>query len=230
MPVQARAIKALLDAHKIAKASVVGNSVGGWVAATFAATYPSAVDKLILIDAAGFKAMFEGPPPVNFDPANAEEMQKLIDITLSSPVAHTPGLAQRAYDAYVASGEKAISATWGKSLFVSPRLEDLLPKISAKTLVLWGADDKLFHPSWRASLAAWSKDRVRISSRAPGISRRSTILRRQRRQSLISWRARQQRWTPCSPSRRTCRRTTCAAACCPASRDCGVAEGNVSRE
>jgi triacylglycerol lipase len=144
MPVQASAVKALLDHAHVKRADLVGNSVGGWVTATVAATYPKRVHRLILIDAAGFKAMFEGPPPVNFDPGNAEEMQKLINITINSDVGKTPGLAQRAYDAYVASGEKAISATWSKSLFQSPRLEELFPKITAPTLVLWGADDKLF--------------------------------------------------------------------------------------
>ena len=144
MPVQAAAIKALLESHGIAKADIVGNSVGGWVATTFAATYPDHVRKLIIIDAAGFKAMFEGPPPVNFDPNNAEEMQKLIDFTINGPVAKTPGLAQHAFEAYVSSGEKAITATWGKSLYASTRLEALFPKVKAPTLVLWGADDKLF--------------------------------------------------------------------------------------
>ena len=144
MPVQAAAIKALLDAHKIAKSDFVGNSVGGWVATTFAATYPDAVAKLIIIDAAGFKAMVEGAPPVNFDPGDGHEMQKLINITINGPVAKMPGLAQKAFDAYVASGEKAIAAIWGKSLFLSPRLEELFPKVKAPTLVLWGADDKLF--------------------------------------------------------------------------------------
>jgi pimeloyl-ACP methyl ester carboxylesterase len=144
MPVQAAAIAALLDHEKAETATIIGNSVGGWVAATFAATYPRRVERLILIDAAGFKAMFEGPPPVNFDPSDAAEMQALIDITINSKIARTPGLAERAFEAYVASGEKAISETWGKSLFLSPRLEDVMPKITAPTLVLWGADDKLF--------------------------------------------------------------------------------------
>lgn len=153
MPVQAGAIAALLEHHGLETADIVGNSVGGWVAATFAATYPGRINRLILIDAAGFKAMFEGPPPVNFDPGDADEMQALIDITINSDVARTPGLAQRAFDAYVASGEKAISETWGKSLFLSPRLEDLLPAIAAPTLVLWGEDDRLF-PSVLAGVFA----------------------------------------------------------------------------
>jgi pimeloyl-ACP methyl ester carboxylesterase len=153
MPVQARAIKALLDVNGIATADLVGNSVGGWVAATFASTYPSVVRRLVLIDAAGFRAMFEGTPPVNFDPGNVEEMQQLIDITVNSAVARTPGLAERALQAYIASGEKAIAATWGRSLFQSPRLEEVLPRIAAPTLVLWGADDRLF-PSVLASVFA----------------------------------------------------------------------------
>lgn len=144
MPVQAAAIKALLEKRGVATADIVGNWVGGWVATTFAATYPQSVRRLIIIDPAGFKAMFEGPPPVNFDPNSVEEMQKLIDITINGPVARTPGLAQRAYQTYVSSGEKAISATWGKSLYASPRLETLFPKVKAPTLVLWGVNDRLF--------------------------------------------------------------------------------------
>lgn len=153
MPVQAAALLALLDAHKIDKASLVGNSVGGWVTATFAAAHPDRVAKLILIDPAGFRAMFEGEPPVNFDPSNPAEMDKLIRFVINSKVADTPGLAEQAYAGYVASGEKAIAATWGKSLFISPRLEETFPKITAPTLVLWGADDKLF-PSMLAGVFA----------------------------------------------------------------------------
>ena len=153
IPLQAQAIAALLDAHDLTTAALVGNSVGGWVTATFAAHYPARIEKLVLIDVAGFRAMFEGEPPVNFDPDSPEEMQKLIDITINGPVAKIPGLAEQAFAAYVASGEKAISATWGQSIYGSPRLEELLPAITAPTLVLWGADDKLF-PSVLAGVFA----------------------------------------------------------------------------
>jgi len=144
MAVQAEALLALLDAQGIDQAVFVGNSVGGWVTATFAATYPERASRLVLIDVAGFAAMFEGEPPVNFDPGSPAEMQALIDITINGPVARIPGLAEQAFAAYVASGEKAISATWGRSIFLSARLEELLPQITAPSLVLWGADDKLF--------------------------------------------------------------------------------------
>jgi len=144
IPVQAQAIVALLDALGIDRADVVGNSVGGWVAATFAANHGDRIGKLILIDAAGFKAMFEGEPPVNFDPGTVDEMQALVNIVINSPIAQTPGFAARALDTYIATGEKAVSVIWGASIYGSPRLEDVLPRITAPTLVLWGEDDRLF--------------------------------------------------------------------------------------
>ena len=47
---------------KIEKASLVGNSMGGWVAGLMAIKYPSRVEKIILADAAGL-----APPVVDFD-------------------------------------------------------------------------------------------------------------------------------------------------------------------
>jgi 2-hydroxy-6-oxonona-2,4-dienedioate hydrolase len=43
-----------LSELKIEKASLVGNSLGGWIAADFALKYPAKVEKLVLVDAAGF--------------------------------------------------------------------------------------------------------------------------------------------------------------------------------
>jgi abhydrolase domain-containing protein 6 len=153
MAIQAQAINKLLDAHSIQRAALVGNSVGGWVATTFAAAYPDRTEKLVLIDAAGFKAMFEGEPPVNFDPGTVAEMDALVRTVINSAIVETPGFAEAALKRYIASGEKAIAELWGKSLFMSPRLEDLFPKVTAPTVVLWGADDQLF-PSILAQVFA----------------------------------------------------------------------------
>ena len=43
--------------------------------ATFAATYPDRVRKLVLLDPAGFEAMFEGQSPVNLFPETVQEME-----------------------------------------------------------------------------------------------------------------------------------------------------------
>lgn len=49
----ARNSKALLDALGIRRADIVGHSMGGMVAARFAATYPDEVDHLVLVDPIG---------------------------------------------------------------------------------------------------------------------------------------------------------------------------------
>jgi len=141
---QAEALAALLRQEGIKQVTLIGNSVGGWVTATFAARHPEQVDRLILVDAAGFKAMFEAPSPVNFNPGTADEMQNLLRHVLASPWAHTPDFAAQALKAHQASGDAAAFETVFKGLYGSARLEDLMPLIKAPTLVIWGREDGLF--------------------------------------------------------------------------------------
>jgi pimeloyl-ACP methyl ester carboxylesterase len=144
---QADALIALLDAEHIDKADFVGNSVGGWVAALIAASHPGRVGRLVLVDAAGFKAMFEGPPPVNFYPQTVEEMEKLLAFVRHDPSAHTTAFAALALAASKASGDVETAERVGNGMFVSERLEDLADRIAAPTLVIWGAEDRLFPPA-----------------------------------------------------------------------------------
>jgi len=143
---QAEAVLALLDAEHCEKADVVGNSVGGWVAAMIAASHPSRVRRLVLVDAAGFKAMFEGSPPVNFYPQTVDEMEKLLSFVRHDPQAHTTQFAEHALAGFEASGDAQTAERVGNGLFVSERLEDLADRIAAPTLVIWGAEDRLFPP------------------------------------------------------------------------------------
>jgi triacylglycerol lipase len=143
---QVGAISALMTAEKLEKTDLIGNSVGGWVAAQFAATHAESTRRLVLVDAAGFEAMFEGPPPANFYPGTVEEMQKLLSLVRYSDLAHTRGFAERALKSLEASGDAQAAERVFQGLFVSPRLEELMPKITTPTLVVWGAEDKLFPP------------------------------------------------------------------------------------
>jgi triacylglycerol lipase len=141
---QAAAIKSLLETERVAKASLIGNSVGGWVTATFASTYPEMTDKLVVIDPAGFEAMFQGEPPVNLFPDDVEQMKKLLSYVIHSDFAHTPAFAEQAFAAFTASGEKAIVPVLWPGLFESARLEAILPKVKSPTLFIWGKEDRLF--------------------------------------------------------------------------------------
>lgn len=144
MAAQAAAIDALLTAEDVPSADLIGNSVGGWVTASFAATYSARTGKLIVVDPAGFAAMFEGESPVNFFPETLDEMKNLLDHVLVSDFAHTDEFAAEALAALDASGERSIAARLFPALFASRRLEEVMPKITAPTLVIWGEADKLF--------------------------------------------------------------------------------------
>ena len=144
MAAQAGALMALMDAEGIGKADLLGNSVGGWVTASFAADHPDRVGKLILADVAGFKAMFEGAPAVNFFPTTVEEMEKLLQTVLYSDFAHTREFAEAALARLQESGEPAIAERLFAGLVGSPKLEEVLPRIAVPTLILWGREDRLF--------------------------------------------------------------------------------------
>jgi pimeloyl-ACP methyl ester carboxylesterase len=143
---QAAALVALMDEQGVKTADVVGNSVGGWVAATLAAGHPDRVRKLVLVDAAGFKAMFEGQPPVDFYPQDVAAMSKLLSYVRYAPETHNDAYAETALEASKATGDAQAAAAVGKGMFVSARLEDVADKVAAPTLVIWGAEDKLFPP------------------------------------------------------------------------------------
>jgi pimeloyl-ACP methyl ester carboxylesterase len=50
-----------MQTQKIAKATLVGNSLGGWIAVDFAIQHPEMVEKLVLVDAGGLS--FDSAPP-----------------------------------------------------------------------------------------------------------------------------------------------------------------------
>lgn len=144
MAAQANAVLALLDHEHIQRADILGNSVGGWVSATFAAAHGDRVNRLIIADPAGFRAMFERQPPVNLFPNNVAEMRDLLSYVLVAPDTQTDAFAAAAFAKFQASGEKSIEARLGPQLYQSEKLEDVMPRIKASTLVIWGEKDKLF--------------------------------------------------------------------------------------
>jgi len=54
-------VTGLLDRLRLSRASLVGNSMGGAVAAAVAARQPDRVDRLVLVDSAGFIQRSQGP-------------------------------------------------------------------------------------------------------------------------------------------------------------------------
>ena len=131
---------------KIERASLVGNSMGGWIAALFTAAYPDRVDKLVLVDAGGYA------PPKDFDtrlfyglnPTTREGMSVLVKKVFYNKFFHTDAAIDQAIAARLAAGDGYTINSITESII---RGEDLLDEpvktIKRPTLIVWGREDGL---------------------------------------------------------------------------------------
>ncbi len=76
VPRQAEMLRAFLDSQNVQQADVVGVSMGGWIAASFATSYPARVRRLVLVDAAGL--VFAPHAPTAFIPRDATDLSRLM--------------------------------------------------------------------------------------------------------------------------------------------------------
>lgn len=129
-------VAAYMDAAGIARANIVGHSNGGRIAIRMAATEPSRVAKLVLVDAAGIrpKRTFRwyrrvgmakvGKYAARYLGAPGERLREML-------------VGRAASTDYAAAGE--LRPTLVK--LVNSELRPYLPEIVASTLLVWGAED-----------------------------------------------------------------------------------------
>lgn len=143
----------LLDALRIDRADVVGLSNGGAVAMTFAATNPARIARLVLVDTFAYAdaalraklrsweaALDAGGPGLRYDVAVPWNFSRAF---LEQHARDLPLLRQIAL---------ALDADAMRALMAGSSAHDartLLPRITARTLVLVGAEDVLA-PPWTA--------------------------------------------------------------------------------
>ncbi|MBS1795929.1 MAG: alpha/beta hydrolase [Acidobacteria bacterium] len=139
---------ALLKFLKIEKASLVGLSIGGVIAADFALAHPEMVDKLIFVSAGlrGDRSPVDAETIAVYKAVQAGEREKAIDLWLDNPLFSTvkadPALAAKTrlmladnYK-YWAAVEKPVPVRWPKELTI-----DHLAEIKAPSLVVVGDRD-----------------------------------------------------------------------------------------
>lgn len=134
----------------IQKAALVGNSLGGWTAAAFAIAHPEKVDKLILVDAAGYTPKRWGGPEITkealaaLNPSTTEDFKRLFSLILYNKAMVTSQFVEQALTNKLKRGDGYTINSFIESVL---RGEDYLDgktqKIKSPTLVLWGKDDGL---------------------------------------------------------------------------------------
>lgn len=131
-----------------AHAVVVGNSLGGWVAALLAVEHPQRVDKLVLIDSAGLNGLPEALGPRVMEAlrlSTLDDLRILGPLTFADPSFYQPEeTLRRAFADRVAARD---GYTVSRIMESIERGEDLLDerlaKIAQPTLIVWGRRDGL---------------------------------------------------------------------------------------
>ena len=142
---------ALMDHLGIARATIVGHSIGGRLARTFAAEHAGRVDKLVLVSPDGFAS-----PRIEYSkapdmPASLSQMKHvllkaLLLMSLEPAYADasllTDELVTRYHDLALAPGSRtALLERMAQARLVDP--VSLLHQIRAPTLLLWGEHDAM---------------------------------------------------------------------------------------
>jgi triacylglycerol lipase len=131
-----------LDALRVERATLVGNSLGGWVGLLVALRQPRRVERLVLVDSAGY-ADQEVPSVLN--PSSLEECRELLHYVLASPrLADDPALAAEVLKKRVENGDGYTIATFLASAARNKDTVDgQLGKLALPALIVWGEQDRL---------------------------------------------------------------------------------------
>lgn len=131
---------------KVEKASLVGNSMGGWVAAWMAIKYPNRVEKIVLANSAGIvPASFVPDQMYQLNNSTRDEIRANMKLIFANPLLQTnEGLVDQFMTARVTAND---GGTINSIIDSIKRREDLLNDrlgdVKKPTLVIWGKQDGL---------------------------------------------------------------------------------------
>ena len=146
----ARVYAALLDQLDLADVTVIGNSIGGWIAAEMALLGSPRIGSLVLVDAAGIEVA--GHPIADFFSLTLDQVAEMsyhdpdrfrIDPTTMSE-------EQRA----VFAGNRATLAIYGGAGMTDPTLRGRLANVTVPALVVWGDSDQMVDQDYGRAYAA----------------------------------------------------------------------------
>jgi len=135
-----------LRSLKVEKASFMGESLGGWISALYAAEISGGahlvpVEKLVLVDAAGLQ---QDKPIPNLNPSTLADMRKLLEAVFYDTSWVTDEVLQKSFTDKLAKHDGyTVHAILSNPSLAAERLDDRLAQIHVPTLVVWGKQDTL---------------------------------------------------------------------------------------
>lgn len=142
---------ALLEALDLRDVTVIGNSIGGWIAAEMALLGSQRASRFILADAVGI--VVAGQPIADVFQLSFEQLARL---SYHNPDAFriNPAAMSDAQKAVMAANRQALAIYGGQPCTGDPGLVARLGGVRTPTLVLWGASDGVVTPDYGRAFAA----------------------------------------------------------------------------
>ena len=146
----ARLYIALLDRLGLDNVTVVGNSIGGWIAAEMALLDTARISSIELVDAVGIEV--PGHPVVDFFALTFPEIAQrsyyepdkfLID----------PGTMTAQQQAVLAGNRAALSVYTSDTSMMDATLRERLSAVAVPTRVIWGDPDRIADPDYGRAYA-----------------------------------------------------------------------------
>ena len=131
---------------KVEKASLVGESLGGWIAALYVAEIGGGahlipVEKLVLVDAAGLK---QDKPIPDLNPSSLAAMRGMMEAVFYDTSWLSEDALRKIFtDKLAVHDGYTVRSILGNPGLGAERLDERLASIRVPTLVTWGKQDKL---------------------------------------------------------------------------------------
>jgi pimeloyl-ACP methyl ester carboxylesterase len=136
-------LERFLNALTIERASLVGSSLGGWVAAAFALKFAERTERLVLIDAAGMQ--LEAPElPIDLRVSTHRHMQDVLRMMFYDQSFVTEELVDLAYEGHLRRQDGyTIDSVLENFKDKGEWLDDRIAELKVPTLILWGEQDAM---------------------------------------------------------------------------------------
>ena len=155
VPSQAERLNRFVEELKLDSFHLAGNSMGGYIAGYYAVEYPDKINKLILLDPAGiisrvpsdFKKQFQGKEGPIFCMKTPEDFKESTKFFFYQPQKMPAPFLKyfaKESDRFCEFNQKIFEDIRGKG---DNLLDGRLSRIKAKTLVIWGENDRMIHVS-----------------------------------------------------------------------------------